>query len=448
MKKQVLILSFIAVFISSTISAQDLYRLTLSTAVELAKKQNTSIRNAKYDINIARKQVWETTAQGLPQMSTKLSYSNNLDLPVTLVPAKMFNPNAADGEFIELKFGVQHNVQFNFQITQLVFNGSYIVGLQTAKTFKQLSEQNFQLAESEVVKTITESYNTLLFSLKNRRALEATLVDVQQTYQELKKTFEAGLAEETSVDQLLLNALTVENAIKNIDRQIKVQHDLLKIQMGVDLKDSIIITDSLDLVFDNSSFQQSIAVNFDLTKNVNYQLMLTQEEINLQQLRLEKSTLLPSINAFYTHNQSGQSDDFTFFQSDQRWFPSNIIGASLVIPITTSGGTLARISQAELELQKTKNNRFLLEQNLMMGAQTAKNKLITEYESYNTQKQNLELAEKIYKRALVQFKQGMISSSELTQLNTQFYNIQSAYFAAMLNVLNAQAELDNILGTN
>lgn len=448
MKKKNIILLIILFSGSLIVEAQNIHRLTLASAVELARKENTNVRNSIYDLEIARQQVWETTAQGLPQASAKLSYNNNIDLPVTLVPAKMFNPQAKDGEFIELKFGVQHNAQFNFQISQLVFNGSYIVGLQTAKTFKRLSEQNKSRTENEVIETVTQTYNTILFALKNKLVLENTLEDMQQTYKELKATYEAGLVEETSADQILLNTLTIQNALKSIDRQIDVQYDLLKIQLGVDIKDSVVITDSLDLVFNNSNVEKSMLQSFDVNNNIDYQLMNTQEEISKQQVNLQKSTLLPSINAFYSYNESGQSDEFTFFQSDQKWFPSNIVGASLIIPLTTSGGTISRIKQAQLNLRKTQNNKVLLEQNILLAANAARNKLINNYETYLTEKQSVVLAEKIYKQALIKFKQGVISSNELTQVNTQYYNKQSAFFAAMLNVLNAKAELDKILGNN
>lgn len=448
MKNHKFIVILISSLISSSLWAQEVYRLTLPIAVDLAKQQNTSVRNSMYDVAIAKQQIWETTAQGLPQVSSSISYNNNIDLPVTLVPALMFNPAASPDDFLELSFGVQHNAQFNFQISQLVFNGSYIVGLQTAKTFKMLSEQGQQRAVNEVIKSTTQSYNTLLFSLKNRQMLQTTYEDMAKTYSEIKKTYEVGLADESKADQLLLNKLTIENALKTVDRQILLQYDLLKIQLGLNQTDSIILTDSLDQVFNSSNFETALLAKIDLSKNIDLQLMKTQEEVNVQQMRFQKSTLLPSVNAFFSHNQSGMSDEFKFFSKDQKWFASNIIGASLVIPITTSGGTLARIKQAELELQKTKNNRLLMEQNLLAGAQSAKNKLASEYESYNIQKKNLELAQKIYNKALLQFRQGMLSSTELTQLNTQLYNTQSAYFAAMLNVLNAQADLDNILGKN
>ena len=248
------------------------------------------------------------------------------------------------------------------------------------------------------------------------------------------------------MDQLLLNKLKLENAIQNTRRQIDIQYDMLKIQMGLKIGDSLVISDQLEAAFGNSSFQESIKTQLDISKNPDYQLLSTQEKINYQQMRLEKSKLLPSVNAFFTHSQTGMGDEFNYFTKDQKWFPANIIGASLSIPITTSGGTISRIQQAELEYQKTKNNKVLMEENLKMSAAQARNSLISQYESYMTEKQNLDLAKKIYDRALVKFKQGLLSSTELTQLNTQYYNTQMAYFSAILNVLNAQTELDYILG--
>jgi outer membrane protein TolC len=233
-----------------------------------------------------------------------------------------------------------------------------------------------------------------------------------------------------------------------MDRQISVQYDLLKIQVGIDINDSIVIVDSLEGVFEGAGIEKTLLQPFDKDKNIDYQLMKTREEISKQQITLEKSALIPSINAFYTHTQSGQSDEFTFFEKSQKWFPSNVIGAALVIPITTSGGTISKIKQKELELRKVQNNKALLEQNLQLQVNTTRNKLAKAYDTYLTQKKNVVLAERIYKRSLVKFAQGVITSTELTQVNTQYFNSQSAYFAAMLEVLNAKAELDKILGNN
>jgi outer membrane protein len=433
-------------FLVSELQAQEIHSLNFNEAIKLAKKQNLNLVNANYDRVIAQKKIWETTAQGLPQVNSSLSYNNNLELPVTLVPAMMFDPTAPPDQFMELQFGVQHNAQFNLQVSQLVFNGSYIVGLQTAKTYKELSERAYDRAENEVIKNTSQAYYGLLFSIENRKSLKATLLDMERTYKEIKKTVEVGLAEETTADQIMLNKLTLENAINNIDRQIQLQYDLIKIQLGIDVNDSIQINDSLTQIFNNTSFEQSLALVFSVSENPDFKVLESQEELDFQNVRLQKSMLLPSVNAFFSHSQSGFSDEFSFFSSDQDYFPSSIVGASINIPITTSGGTLSKIKQAELELQKTKNNKYLLEQNLLMGAQQAKDALVTEFEAYNAQKKNLELAERIYKRALEQFRKGMLSSSELTQLNTQYYNTQSAYHAAMLNVLNAYSELSYITG--
>jgi len=448
MNRRIIYSVVIFVLLMPAVKAQEIHRLTLSSAVEMARTQNTNVRNAGYDMEIARHQVWEYTAMGLPQVTSQVSYRNNIDLPVTLMPARIFDPTAGPDDYIEMKFGVQHNAQFNFQVNQLVFNSKYLIGVQTAKTFKFLKEQSKNKTENDVITTVTQTYNTILFSLKNKWILENTLKDIDKTYNEIKKTFEAGLAEETAVDQIQLNKLTVENAIKAMDRQISVQYDLLKIQTGIDINDSIVIVDSLEGVFENAGIEKSLIQPFDKEKNIDYQLMKTREEISKQQITLEKSALIPSVNAFYTHTQSGQSDEFSFFEKSQKWFPSNVIGAALVIPITTSGGTISKIKQKELELRKVQNNKALLEQNLQLQVNTARNKLAKAYDTYLTQKKNVVLAERIYKRSLVKFTQGVITSTELTQVNTQYFNSQSAYFAAMLEVLNAKAELDKILGNN
>jgi len=422
-----------------------IHLLTLDKAKELALQENRKIKNAGYDVQIAKKKVWETTAIGLPQVSMGIDYSNMLDIPVTLMPARIFDPTAGPDDYVPLKFGQQHNGSFNFNVNQLLFSGEYIVGLQASKTYQNLSKQAMLKEQRDVIELVSKSYYGLLFTMENKRILDSTLKDIQKTYEEISKTFQAGLAEETDVDQIQLNLLTVENALSAIKRQITVSQYILKYQIGLDIQDSIVIKDSMSYIFSNANVENVMLQKFDVKKNLDYQILETQKRVSELSVKREKTTFLPNISAFYSHKVNGQNNDFGFFNGNQDWYQSNVIGAGLKWNLFNSGSKIVKTQQAQLALDKIENNQWMLEQGLSFQVEQARNKLIASYDTYLKEKKNVVLAKKIYERALVKFTNGMISSNELTQLNTQFFNSQTNYYRAMMNVLNAKIELDKIL---
>lgn len=448
-KLKTLLIAVPIVLLGFIASGQGVRSLSLKSAVDLALIENRNIMNAKNDIIIAKKQVWETTAIGLPQLKTDLKYQNMLDVPVTLMPALIFDPNAGPDDYMALQFGQQHSSSFEFSASQLIFSGEYIVGLQASRTFQELSLKAALKSENDVIELVTKSYYGVLFAYENKKILENTLVDIQKTFDEIKKTYEVGMADETDVSQIELNLIAVENSIVSIKNQITVAENILKYQIGIDVNDSITITDSLQNIFDNASLQPVMDQTFDIYKNIDYQMLLTQKEISVLSLKREKSTFLPTLSAYYAHSVSGQTNNFDdYFDGSQVYYQSNIIGAGLSWNIFNSGSKYVKVQQAQLEVDKMKNQDYLLQQSLMFQVHQARTELINAYNTYLKEERNTVLAEKIYRRSLTKFSNGMISSAELTQLNIQYFNSQSSFYSAMMKVLNAKAELDKILGNN
>jgi outer membrane protein TolC len=445
MRKTTILIAIVLWGIIPRLIAQTTHHLTLQKAQALALSENRNIQNAGYDVQIAKKKVWETTAIGLPQVSAGVDYNNMLDIPVTLMPARIFDPNAGPDDYVPLKFGQQHNAAFNFNVSQLLFSGEYIVGLQASKTYQNLSKKAMLKEQRDVIELVSKSYYGLLFTMENIKVLDSTLSDIKKTYDDISKTYKAGLVEETDVDQIQLNLLTVENALSAIRRQLVVSQNILKYQIGLDINDSIIIDDSLSYIFENANVESVMLQKFDVTKNIDYQILETQMEVSELSVKREKSTFLPNISAFYSHKVNGQNNDFGFFNGNQAWYQSNIIGAGLTWQLFNSGSKLVKLQQAQLEVDKLENNKYLLEQGLLFQVDEARNKLIASYDTYLKEQKNVVLAEKIYRRALIKFTNGVISSNELTQLNTQYFNSQSSYYKAMMDVLNAKTELDKIL---
>lgn len=438
---------FILVFTAGFLYAQEEtdtpMEVSLEQAVEYALEHNYEVINAKADARIADKQVWEITASGLPQVDATAGYQYYLDIPTNLVPAEFFG--GEPGEFQEIQFGTEQNLTLTGTVSQLVFDGSYIVGLQAARVFRELSERNYQRSETEVKSMVTQTYYLALVSSENLAIIRENLTNMEKTLSETEKLFEAGFTDAINVDQLKLTVSNMKNTINNLARQEKITLDMLKFQMGMDVENELLLSDNLQSLFENVSLEILSVQNFDPANHIDFRIMESQERMQLMAYRREISFYLPSINASYTRQESAQRNEFNFFQSGESWFPTSIIGLNLNIPIFSSGLRRSKVQQAKIELEKAKNNKERVFQSLLLQKQEASAEINTAMESFNNEKENLELAEKIMDRTRIMFREGMATSLELTQASDQMLTTQANFVNAMFELLEAKTKLEKAL---
>jgi len=419
--------------------------LSLKEVREYAVKHSTATKNARLDVSMAQKKIWETTAAGLPQISAKISYMNNLQIPTTLIPAKFIDPDAADDEYIGVKFGTQHNASGEITANQLIFSGSYIVALQASKIYLRLSQNQSIKSEIDVKETVTNTYYLILLAEDNKRTLEGNLENLKKTLFETQELLKAGFAEDTDADQVHLAVLDLENAIQSIKYQVDITYNLLKFQVGFDMNQEIRLSETLDDFIDQIDTQEMINSPFNLFSHIDYRSMDTLEKSMGLLYKRQKTEFLPTISAFISHSQSAMRESFNFFSGSEKWFPSTMIGVNIGIPVFSSGMRLAQVAQARMEWEKSKNNKQQVENGLKLEYLQAKSTFeATLDKSRNTEK-NVELAKRIYEKTLSKYSSGVVSSLELTQIHNQYLTAESNHTRALVDFLNAKTRLDKIL---
>ena len=427
-----------------SVNANEPLRLSLEDAQKYALEHNLELRNAKADANIASRQVWEITASGLPQIDGSVGYQYFTDIPTNLVPAEFFGGDP--GEFAEIQFGTEQNLTATLSVNQLIFDGSYIVGLQAARIFRELSQRVYLKSELEIKSMVTETYYLNLATAQNLEIMQENLSNLEKTLFETQKMFEAGFTDAINVDQLKLTVANLKNRIASMERQKELSLNMLKFQIGLTIEHPLVLTDELEAMFRNISPNISGIDDFNPENHIDFRIMQSQERMQLMTLRREWSFYLPNLSAFYTRQENAYRNEFNFFQSSQPWYPTSIIGLSLNIPIFSSGLRRSRVQQARLELEKAQNNTRQIEQSLRLQKQEAWSGMQTAMEQYSSEKENLELAERILSRTRIMFREGLASSLELTQASDQFLSTQSNYINAMFELLNAKNKLDKALG--
>ena len=427
---------FIILLDSFHVKAQQdsVMRFSLVEAQNYAIENFYMSKNAELDIKKAKWRVWETTALGLPQLSASASYQH--------IPGKIpvFDFQIPGMDTLGLDFGgpsaiaVRNSVTYGLTLSQLIFSGEYIVGLQASKVYKSISEVADEKTEVELKQSVAGSYFGLLILISNRVILVKTLDNLKTNLYQVQKSFDVGLVEDTEVDQLNLIVKRTENSLTSMDRQIEFMTNIFKYQIGLDPQTDIELTESLDELVSGNLVNDS-AYNFILEDNIDYQMLSTQEKLNQLLLRREQSKYLPNVAGFYQYQDKTHKADFDFTIN-------HIIGISVDFPIVTSGSRMAQVSQARIEYEKSQNTKEQEINHLYMVAQQAVFDYRTALEKYDNEKLNFELSEKVYNKTSEKYKEGFVSSLELSLINNQYLQAQLSYSLAVQELLNAKVSMD------
>ena len=443
MIKNILIFSFILFSFVGFSQEQKDYRFSLEEAVTFALDSNYTSINARRDIAKAIKQKWETTAQGLPQIDGSLSYQNNLKQPITLIPAEF--GGGEPGTFTPITFGTKQNANAVGTLNQLIFDGSYLVGLKAAKAFLRFSENANEKTRLEVRKGVINAYGSVLLAQELIDIFEKNKTNLERNLFETRKIFENGLAEEESVEQLEITLLDIETQLTNVRRSKAIAKQMLNLALGIDVETPIVLTDDLDKLAGENISLALLDASLNIEDNVDYKIANNLTEQRYFEMRLEKSKFLPRLSAFVNYGTSANSDDFTFFNGDQKWYQSSVLGVSLNVPIFSSGMRRARTQRAEIALDQANTDFEQSKNEIKLDLTSARSNYQFAIEKYENSKKNLQLAERIENKNQIKFSEGLSTSFDLRQAQIQLYTAQQQYFQSMLDVINEKANLETVL---
>jgi outer membrane protein TolC len=446
MKNKIILITLLFVSILQAQDKKESFSFTLKEAIEHAIQNNYSAINANRDIEAAKQKKWETTTIGLPQINGAVGYQNNIKIQKSLIPAEIFG--GQPGTFQEVAFGTKHNMSSSLTLTQLIFDGSYLVGLQSAKTYLEISQNAKIKTSQEIKELIVNSYGNVLLAdesililVKNKSILEKTLSDT-------KEIFKNGLIEEENVEQLQITLASINSSLENVKRQKTIANDMLKLLLGIDLQSELVLTDKLDALTINNVDLNLLKEEFNVTNNIDYKIGKNLETSKELLLKLEKSKALPSLGAAMNFGYNSFGNNFTFLNQDQKWFNYSNVGLSLNVPIFSSFGRSSRTQQAKIALEQSKTELTQTEQKLKLQFEKAKSDYEFSLEQLTTSKSNLNLAERIENKNQIKFKEGLSSSFDLTKAQEQLYAAQQNYLQAMLDVINKRATLEKLLNKN
>jgi len=440
MKNNFLIVLFL---ISIILSSQEKSRYSLQEAIDTALKNNVNIKKAAIDLKIADAKVWETKAAGLPQISGSFGYNYFLDEQEQVFPASFSGNSNATG-LVTIGTGIKQSMSAGATLSQLLFNGSYLVGLQSVKVYKMISELAKQKTEKGVKEAVQYAYSSVVVADENSRILNENLKISDKNLHDISEIYKVGLGEEQSVDQMKYNHSSLNMAIKNTEESKKALLNSLKYLLGISIDSKIELSTTLDeLISKNTSLVDDISEK-SLENHIDLKIAENEVKSNKLQVKNEQSKYLPTVAAFLTDTYSAFSDTFEW-NGGKYWNNTAIVGLSVEIPIFSSFSRKSKVEQAKLNLEKSEIDQLDLKQNLVKEAQNKKIDYENALSKFNNTKELIALSDKIFKKEQIKFYEGIGNSSDLSIAEKQKYDAQSQYIDASFQLIQSKIALDKAL---
>jgi outer membrane protein TolC len=444
MKQKTYIISFLLLTAGMATRAQTAdslnYSFSLKQAVDYALSHQTAVLNAAVDEEIAKNTVKHTVGIGLPQVSTSFNFQDYLKLPTTLLPGELAGQPA--GTLIPLKFGTKYNSTGAIELKQLIFDGSYLVGLQASKTYKELSVRNSRRTRIETAVAVTKAYYSVLVSNEQLSLIDANLGQLNKTLHDTEAMFKNGFSEKIDVDRLQVLKNNLETERENVTRLLTVNIDMLKFQMGMPIEASLSLTDKIS----NVRTEATIAVTDTAVykRRVEYSLLETQKKLNELDLKRQKSLFLPTLSGFASASKNFQSNELSNLYDVS--YPTSVIGLTLSWNIISGGQRIYQVRNAKLAIKKTENDLLSLRNGINMEVSTGQKLYANALRSVENQERNLKLAQEILRVTRIKYEQGVGSSLEVTTAETSQKEAQNNYITALYDLLINKVDLDKATG--
>ncbi len=438
-------LVFVMLSLSWVVKAQEIATMTLEQSIHYALDNAYQMDYANMDVELAHRQNKELTAIGLPQINGDVSFTNYLKLPTTAIPANAFDPTADPDEVVGVQFGTKFNASASLNASQMLFDGTYFIGLKAAKAYIALNESAKQQSENELRKSITEAYGLAVLSVESHRIFNENYNSLEALLKDTEALFENGFREELDVDQLRLQLAGLDNRRKQSERNVQVTHNLLKFQMGMPIAQELVLSSSLsDLAGINVMPE---LLQSDIAVDGHTDVRTTESNVELRRLnvQVEKMAGVPKLHAFLTTQQQAFRQDLSFFGNESEWYPGTFWGLQLQVPIFSGFMRHNKVQKAKIDHQRALLQRDQVREGVLLEIATQRSNYATALDVFDTEQNNVTLAEKINRVTRTKYEEGLSSSFEIQQAETQMLDAQGRFLQAAFDLIQSKAALEKAL---
>lgn len=429
------IIAFVLPLLAATalsLMAQDVpetLTLTVDQAVEYALDKNRNVASARYELLASEKGVWEAIAAGLPSLDGSVSMVNNL-----IIPVMVFNG-------MSFEVGSDYEYSNGVSASTTVFNAPYLVGIQTAKLARSITQKGLTQTEEDTKESVKTTYYIILVSQQTLDVLEKNITNLEEIMTSTKAMYSVGMAEATDVDQMQSSVTTLKNTRASMERSIEINYNILRFLLGVGRETEIILSEVLDDILAKVRIESVLDDSLSLGENINYQLVEDQVKLSELSLKGVKASVLPSLGAAWSYSRAGRGGDLESLSFSN----GSYVALQLRVPIFASGLRYTSIQKAKINLDNANNARMMVSDQLLLQEKQLRYNLVSANEQYISQKDNIQIAERVLMSFENKYNQGMASSLDLTQANNNYLTAQSNYLTALMNLLQTKVAFDKLM---
>jgi outer membrane protein TolC len=459
-----ILLSITTLFLLSRgASAQkNIQAFSLIQTVDYAMKNAVEIRNALIDIDMQRQTNREITALAMPQVSANVGATRFFDIPTTTLPdfispsvyGVLVNNGVKDGNgnpinfpangfgFVPARFGTNWNASGGFEASQILFDGQIFVGLQARSASMKLARQSADVTKEMIKANVMKMYYQLVVGQRQKNSIDVNIDRFEKLHADATEIYKNGLIEKLDLDKIDVQLNNLKTEKYKVENQLLTGMAALKFMIQLPQQDSLILTDSIS----SDAIQYRLSADsFSMQNRKEYQQLMTALELNKYNIKRYQLSRVPTLAAFGSLSRNAQRNVFNFFQSGE-WFPTSLVGIKMTVPIFDGFSRHARIQKAKYELNKLKNNVQQFEQAVEFEISSARLKWDNAIQTVTAQERNVKLAESVFNQTKLKYEQGVGSTTEIYNAQTDYKVSENNYYAALYDAIIAKIDLMKALG--
>jgi len=436
--------------------AQQRYEFSVRQAVDFAMRNSVQVKNALIDISVQEQTNRELTGAAYPQINGNIGATYFPKVPVQSFPNFIAQgtyavleeegvKNAsgqpivspADFGIIQAQFGTKYTGTAGINLSQLLFDGQVFVGLQARGTAMDMARATAGVTQEQIKANVYKIYYQLLVGRRLTQTIDANVDRVSKLLSDTREIFKQGFAEKLDVDRLEVTLTNLRTDKVKVTNQLDAGLLGLKFLMGMPLKDDLILTDSIS---DENLKRDILDTTYSYSDRKEYQQITFVEKLGEYNVKRYKLTRVPTVALMGTYSKNAQRNRFDFFDWNNPWYTTALVGININVPIFDGFARASRIKKADYELQQTRNMRENLELQIDNEVETSRINLKNALLTVDLQRQNMTLAESVYNTSVKKYEQGLGSNLEITTANTELRTAQANYYQSLYDAIIAKID--------
>lgn len=453
-------------FISLGAAAQERHEFSVRQAVDYAMKNSAQVKNALIDVQIQEQTNKEITARALPQLNGSITANYFPKIPIQTFPNFIATGTyyvlqqegvkngsgqpitvPADVGFIEAQFGTRFTGTAGIDLSQTLFDGQVFVGLQARNAAIDYARKGAEVTQEMIKANIHKIYFQLVVGQKQIATIDANIQRSEKLLNDTREIYKNGFAERLDVSRVEVNLTNLRTERLRFDNQLQSGLLGLKILLGMPARDELGLTDTLALSQEEQFKQEILEGTYDYNNRKEYQQVELAKKLGEYNIKAYKYTYFPVLSAFGSYSYNAQRNKFDFFDFNQKWFPTAMVGVRLNVPIFEGFAKDARVRKAKFELAQTVNNLENLKLSIEQEVEAARINMRSAIASMEFQRKNMELAEEVYNQTKLKYEQGLGTTLEITNAESDLKVAQNNYYSGLYDAIIAIVDYRKATGT-